>query len=266
MFGTEGTAISAVPYRGKRVHVTGFLRSAGAGGGSFWLRVDGPRGAAEMLDNMGDRFLVGTHDWTPFSIVLGVPADAEQLVGGLILRGAGSVWADDVTVDAAEPGALVTGRLLSDPDHYFLDGTGGYRTSRKTARNDGVETVAAITLSAVDAHALDQFGSYAHVIPVDPYRGKRIRITGFASSVDAGAAGYWARVDGPEGRMLGFDNMMDRPLVGTRARTPFSIVLDVPNDAVTILGGALLAGNGSITVEDVRVAIVEPTVPTTGTH
>ena len=73
------------------------------------MRVDGPAREVEAFDNMHDRALVGTHDWTPFAIVLDVPMQAEQLVGGLLLGGAGTLWADDLMIDTVDRTAKLTG-------------------------------------------------------------------------------------------------------------------------------------------------------------
>lgn len=65
---------------------------------AFWLRIDGPNGHMDGFDNMSNRALVGNADWTPFVIVLDVPDDAKQIVGGLLLIGTGTVWADDLHI------------------------------------------------------------------------------------------------------------------------------------------------------------------------
>jgi C-terminal processing protease CtpA/Prc len=109
-FGTMTEQIPVEPYRGKRVRVSGYIRSADARSASFWLRVDGPSGV-EAFDNMNDRALTGTRDWTPFQIVLDVPTDASSLVGGLLLVGRGTVWADDMRIDVVGTGVPTTGSM-----------------------------------------------------------------------------------------------------------------------------------------------------------
>jgi hypothetical protein len=109
-----GTLLETVPldqYRGKRVRVSGVLRSENARAAMFWLRVDGPGGALQAFDNMQDRALSGTRDWTPFAIVLDVPADAEQLIGGLLLQPPGTVWADDLRIDVVNKRVPTTSML-----------------------------------------------------------------------------------------------------------------------------------------------------------
>lgn len=94
-----GGGQSAQAFLGKRVRVTGYLRTSNAGAAGFWLRVDTAKGVAG-LDNMLNRPITGTADWTPFSIVLEVPDDAKDLAFGLLLRGSGSVWTDGVKFEA----------------------------------------------------------------------------------------------------------------------------------------------------------------------
>jgi C-terminal processing protease CtpA/Prc len=109
-----GTLIETIPleqYRGKRVRVSGVLRSENAKAGMFWLRVDGPGGTAQAFDNMYDRALSGTRDWTPFTIVLDVPADAQQLIGGLLLQPPGALWADDLRIDVVDQRVPTTSML-----------------------------------------------------------------------------------------------------------------------------------------------------------
>ncbi|HEX3463028.1 MAG TPA: S41 family peptidase [Candidatus Elarobacter sp.] len=108
-FGTYSETFDAAPYRGKRVRISGVLRSEGAKHGSFWMRVDGPAGM-ESFDNMNGRDLAGTRDWTPFAIVLDVPADAKTILAGLLLQGdAGAVWADDLRIEVVDPRVPTTG-------------------------------------------------------------------------------------------------------------------------------------------------------------
>lgn len=119
--------------------------------------------------------------------------------------------------------------------------------------------------SAVDTTS---FVSIAQSISAVAYRGRRVRMTGFvrADSVTGPGAGLWMRIDGPRG-VLGFDNMIgfDRAIVGTREWTEYSIVLDVPASAVGVTAGMLLRGRGSVRLDDVRIDVVDASVPTSGT-
>ena len=95
-FGASAWSVDAVPYRGKRVRLTGDVRTAGAGSASLWLRVDGSKVGG--FDNMtaeigrGDRALHGDHAWTPLQIDLDVPGDAVWLAFGDLILGGGTMW------------------------------------------------------------------------------------------------------------------------------------------------------------------------------
>ena len=82
------------------------------------------------------------------------------------------------------------------------------------------------------------------MIEADPYRNNRLRMTGYAkSSLVEVRAGFWMRVDGPNQELLGFDNMHDRPIIGTTEWTKSQIVLNVPAESRGD-AGAHRAGSG----------------------
>lgn len=96
-FGSYGGHFDVTPYLGKTIRVRGYLSTDNVvGGAGFWLRIDGP---SMQLDNMQDRWLHGTTNWTPFTIVLHVPPDATQAVGGILMVGTGKIRASDIHVD-----------------------------------------------------------------------------------------------------------------------------------------------------------------------
>ena len=90
-FGTVMQSIDAARYRGRRVRFSAMIRGreitdwAGA-----WLRVDTAAGT-KVLDNMQDRPLRGTTDWTEAANVLDVGEDAVSVHFGVLLGGAGAV-------------------------------------------------------------------------------------------------------------------------------------------------------------------------------
>jgi hypothetical protein len=90
-FGTVMQSFDAARYRGRRVRFSAVLRGqeisdwAGA-----WLRVDAAAGT-RVLDNMNDRPVRGSADWTEAASVLDVGQDAVSLHFGVLLSGAGAV-------------------------------------------------------------------------------------------------------------------------------------------------------------------------------
>jgi AraC family transcriptional regulator len=63
---------------------------------------------------------------------------------------------------------------------------------------------------------------------------------------------------------VGFDNMEQRAIHGTRPWTMYEVVLDVPADATGISFGALLSGAGEVWLNDVKFDVVGQEVHTTG--
>ena len=99
----------------------------------------------------------------------------------------------------------------------------------------------------------------------DDYRGKRVRLSGYVKSeLVEPWAGLWMRVDGPNGKMLSFDNMENRPIVGTTDWQKCEIVLDVPEDSAQIAIGIVLSGKGQVWLSNVQFEAVDSNVPTTG--
>ena len=99
-FGTLMQTFKADAFRGKRVSMSGYVRSKDLSEwAGLWMRVDGPRSETLAFDNMQKRPIKGTTDWTKYEIVLEVPAHAEQISWGLLVSGPGEAWMDDLKLD-----------------------------------------------------------------------------------------------------------------------------------------------------------------------
>ena len=109
------------------------------------------------------------------------------------------------------------------------------------------------------------FGTMMQSISVEEYGGKRIRFSAYVKTRDVkGWAGLWMRVDSDAKMPLAFDNMQDRPIKGSQDWTRYNVVLDVPDGAIGIAFGVLLAGDGAVWINDVRFEPVDASVPVTG--
>jgi C-terminal processing protease CtpA/Prc len=98
-YATYRDTLDAKEYRGKRVRVSGWLRTQDAPSASFFFSV--VHGEHPILERSGT--LVGDEDWTPFAVVVDVPSDASTLLAGLWLSGGhGAVWADDLKIDIVD--------------------------------------------------------------------------------------------------------------------------------------------------------------------
>lgn len=110
------------------------------------------------------------------------------------------------------------------------------------------------------------FGTLMQSCLPDKYFGKRVRMSGYVKSLDVrGWAGLWLRID-PKiegGKLLGFDNMVNRPIRKTTDWKKYEIVMDVPKNANNLSYGALLAGQGQIWFNDINFEIVADSVALT---
>lgn len=103
-------------------------------------------------------------------------------------------------------------------------------------------------------------GNVMQVADATPYRGKRVRFSGWVRTevlplgLLGGRAQAWFRVDRPGGHMGFFDNMQDRPIRG-KDWERFEIIGDIALDAETINFGLMLFGNGKVWLDGVAVDI-----------
>jgi hypothetical protein len=94
-------------YRGKRIRMSGYLKTADATAAQLWMRVEG---ADQILasDNMANRAFTGTVDWVKCELVLEVSPEAINITIGCLLRGTGQLWFDDLRFEIVGKGVPVT--------------------------------------------------------------------------------------------------------------------------------------------------------------
>jgi hypothetical protein len=99
-FGTLTQAIRADKYRGKRLRMSAYVKTADVDGWSgLWMRVDGAKKTALAFDNMMDRSIKGTTDWAKYEVVLDIPEEAEGIYFGFLVAGKGQGWVDDIHLE-----------------------------------------------------------------------------------------------------------------------------------------------------------------------
>ena len=93
-FGTIMKQISPDEYIDKRIRMAGMIKSENVGDwAGMWMRVDGPDyGKSLQFDNMYNRPIKGTNDWTKYEIVLDVPGNSTNIAYGVLVHGNGRVW------------------------------------------------------------------------------------------------------------------------------------------------------------------------------
>lgn len=105
-------SIRADAYRGKRVRLSGYLKTIGVNEGTavLFMRVDGD-GVVQTSDYMQNRPLMLTNDWARQEIVLDIPRTAVGFTYGFLLGGSGQAWLDDVQLDVVSEDVPTTGQL-----------------------------------------------------------------------------------------------------------------------------------------------------------
>ena len=112
---------------------------------------------------------------------------------------------------------------------------------------------------------VEGFGNIMKTINSDEFRGKTIKMSGYVKSENVkNWAGLWMRVDYYRSKVLAFDNMHPRAIKETTDWVKYEVVLFVPEDATAISYGVLLNGTGQIWFDDIKLEVVDDTVPETG--
>ena len=150
------------------------------------------------------------------------------------------------------------------PEDWFLAGSNPQdyvvSTDRSAAHGGG-----ACALLASKSDNPKGFGTLMQTTQAGSLRGKRLRLTAYVRSQGVKEwAGLWLRMDGSNPPPLSFDNMHDRPIKGDSIWQPYSIVLDVPQEATAVAFGVLLHGAGKVWLDSAGFDIVDESVPTTG--
>jgi hypothetical protein len=107
-------------------------------------------------------------------------------------------------------------------------------------------------------------GSWATMMQMfsaEQYRGQRVRLQARVKTKDVSLwAGLWMRVDGPGG-IKAFYNSQNQPIKGSTDWQLRTVVLDVAADASAIALGVIDAGSGEVWMDDVKLDVVDKTVP-----
>lgn len=107
-FGSLNQGLRADAYRGKRVRLSGWVRTdslTGLGGG-LYLRADFP--GRSLLDNMAMQRVTGSTDWHQISVVIDVPANAIGLGLGALMSGKGTMLIDDLKLEVVGADVALT--------------------------------------------------------------------------------------------------------------------------------------------------------------
>ncbi len=116
-FGALTQWFRADAYRGKRLRMTAYVKTAGVEGkAGLWMRIDGKTKTGLAFDNMMGRPVKDTTDWKKYDVVLDVPDEAEEIFFGFLVAGKGRGWVDDIAFEAVDKDVATTGLEVQPMD------------------------------------------------------------------------------------------------------------------------------------------------------
>ncbi|KAF0194194.1 MAG: AraC family transcriptional regulator, partial [bacterium] len=101
--GILSNTIDAKPYIGKRVRLTGYLKTKNVQSWSaMWMRVDDQSGKPITSDTMDKKLLEGTKDWMKYEIVLDIDEKSQAISYGVLLAGVGKIWISTPKIEVVD--------------------------------------------------------------------------------------------------------------------------------------------------------------------
>lgn len=277
-------------YKGKRVNFTGYVKRTNANGTAIpFLKA--------KTDNEVVKFArveispaLETSGWHKFSVRMAVPNDATEVQLGINVTGGGTTWLSDLAFSTNVPAGAKLNEVAWDATklRQFEWESPGKKPSNMNfsvfSEDRHIRNWATYTPTVGYDMSIDMsqkfngnpsacirstmenppnFGLVHQTIGAAPYRGKRIKFSGFLKTHDVSDwAALIVRIKGGT-KVLGFDNMEDRPVKHDTDWKNYSIVLDVPPNADEIRYGAMLAGNGTMWINGLSLDIVSVDTPVT---
>ncbi len=115
-YGSLMQLISSQQYLGKRIRMSGYMKTRGVTAwAGFYLRVDKEGGKEPLsFDNMADRHIVGNTNWTQYKLEADVPFNASKIAFGARLHGPGQLWFDDVQIEVIGNSTIQAETVLCD--------------------------------------------------------------------------------------------------------------------------------------------------------
>jgi hypothetical protein len=116
-------SFSADNYLGKRLRFSALVKSEEieGGWGGLWMRVDDHDDRNSAFDNMQDRQIDGTTDWSRHSVVLDVSENAKVVLFGTLMSGKGQLWIAGLTLEPVGKEIPTTGTTRqSEPQNLEL--------------------------------------------------------------------------------------------------------------------------------------------------
>jgi hypothetical protein len=160
---------------------------------------------------------------------------------------------------AAAPGIALAAAPEPLPSVWMISGPAPQKFVAGIDQDLGVKGAKFLRNKSGDANT---WAALTQPISAQNYLGQRIRFRAMVKTQDvSGWAGLWMRVDNQAGRVLAFYNSFDRAIKGTTDWQERSVVLDVPQDAATIVFGVINNGSGQVWIDRLGFEPVGQDVP-----
>ncbi|MFD0717571.1 helix-turn-helix domain-containing protein [Paenibacillus sp. GCM10027626] len=151
-----------------------------------------------------------------------------------------------------------------DIEGWFLSGSHPFNYEMGIDREVVHQGSASGYLKSKTVQDASEFATMMQQFKAGKYKGQRIKLSCFIKTNDVQHfSGLWMRVDNAAGDTLQFDNMSNRPIVGTNTWNHYAVVLDIPEDSATISFGVLLSGLGHVWIDQFSFEKVNESVETT---
>mgnify|MGYP006149153235 CR=1 FL=1 len=120
-FSTVMQTCNATSYLGKKIKITASIKTEKVKKwAGLWLRIDGETTETTLgFNNMSDRPIEGTTDWTEYSILMNVPETSKTLNFGALLNGNGKIWLNDVKFEVIS--VMDNNETLSPPSNLNFE-------------------------------------------------------------------------------------------------------------------------------------------------
>ncbi|HEX2866058.1 MAG TPA: hypothetical protein VHO03_03400 [Ignavibacteriales bacterium] len=118
-FGVLLQGFSAEKYLGKRVRLSGYMKSKDVeNSAGFVMRIENEEDRSHPLgfDNMSNRPVKGNTDWKIYQVVLDVPENSTEIMLGGLLTGKGQVWFSNLKFEVVDKSVPTTdlGSIIND--------------------------------------------------------------------------------------------------------------------------------------------------------
>jgi len=243
-----GLKIFGGPYpdlRGKRIRLSAWVKTKSVSqwcGLQLYMVAQGDKLIVD--DDMSDRPVHGTTDWTLLQTVVDVPSDMTRIAMGTFLYGKGEVWSDDMQLEIVDPRTPLT-----DPGawHRFSFFDANYTAAPDpSVMHDGNATVC---ISSTPQARRPQWVSFNREdLNIDQFRGHHIVVTLWLKSRGVtGGTGPWIKVYGQDPNPIGDEGQVGhRPLKGTTDWKQYMAEVNVPRQATGIDWGVVMNGTGKL--------------------